>query len=104
VLDHGRGAWSDSTHGAWHDGVRAVVGDGTLLGVAGVWALAALVLPLFVRGRAFAIDLVGAAIWGAGLAAGTQALAPDLGGAVLGATLAGVLAVLVRASRAPSAA
>ena len=104
VLDHGRGAWADSTHGAWHDGVRAVVGDGTLLGVAGVWALAALVLPLFVRGRAFAIDLVGAAIWGAGLAAGTQALAPDLGGAALGATLAGVLAVLVRASRAPSAA
>jgi eukaryotic-like serine/threonine-protein kinase len=104
VLDHGRGAWADSTHGAWHGGVRAVVGDGTLLGVAGVWALAALVLPLFVRGRAFAIDLLGAAIWGAGLAAGTQALTPDLGGAVLGATLAGVLAVLVRASRVPVAA
>jgi hypothetical protein len=35
---------------------------------------------------------------------GTQALAPDAGAAVLGAVLAGVLAVLVRASRAPAAA
>jgi hypothetical protein len=85
-------------------GVQPIVGDGTLLAVAGVWALAALTLPLFVRGRAFAYDLLGAAIWGAGLAAGTQALAPDVGAAVLGATLAGVLAVLVRASRAPAAA
>jgi hypothetical protein len=67
-------------------------------------ALAALALPLFVRGRAFATDVLGALLWGGALAAGTQALAPDLGAAVLGATLAGVLAVLVRASRAGGAA
>jgi hypothetical protein len=72
--------------------------------VAGVWALAALTLPLFVRGKAFALDLAGATVWGAALAAGTQALAPDVGAAVLGATLAGVLAVLARASRAGGAA
>jgi eukaryotic-like serine/threonine-protein kinase len=104
VLGHGRGAWAGDSHGTWHDGVRAVVGDGAVIGVAGVWALAALLLPVFVRGRTFALDLVGAAIWGAGLAVGTQALAPDAGAAVLGAVLAGVLAVLVRASRAPVAA
>jgi eukaryotic-like serine/threonine-protein kinase len=104
VLGHGRGAWAGDTRGAWDQGVRAVVGDGRLLGVAAVWALAALLLPLFVRGRTFAADLVGATVWGAALAAGTQALAPDVGAAVLGAALAGVLAVLVRASRVPAAA
>jgi hypothetical protein len=104
VLDRGRGAWANDTHGAWHDGVRAVAGNGTILGVAGVWALAALLLPVFVRGRAFSLDLLGALIWGGALAVGTQALAPDVGAAVLGAVLAGVLAVLVRASRAPAAA
>jgi eukaryotic-like serine/threonine-protein kinase len=104
ILGHGRGAWAGDSGRAWHEGVRAVVGDGAVIGVAGVWALAALLLPLFVRGRTFALDLVGAAVWGAGLAMGTQALAPDAGAAVLGAVLAGVLAVLVRASRAPAAA
>jgi hypothetical protein len=101
VLGHGRGAWADDVGAAWREGVQPVVGDGTVVAVAGVWALAALVLPLFVRGRTFVHDLLGATVWGAGLAAGTQALAPDVGAAVLGATLAGVLAVLVRASRAP---
>jgi eukaryotic-like serine/threonine-protein kinase len=104
VLDHGRGAWAGSAHDAWQEGIKPVVGDGTVLAVAGVWALAALTLPLLVRGRTFALDLAGAAIWGTALAAGTQALAPDVGAAVLGAVLAGVLAVLVRASRGPAAA
>jgi hypothetical protein len=80
------------------------VGDGLIVAVAGVWALAALTLPLLVRGRALGPDLVGAAIWGTALAAGTHALAPDIGAAVLGATLAGVLAVLIRASRSGIAA
>jgi hypothetical protein len=101
VLGHGRAAWADDIGAAWREGVQPVVGDVTVVAVAGVWALAALLLPLFVRGKAFAYDLLGAAVWGAGLAAGTQALAPDMGAAVLGATLAGVLSVLVRASRAP---
>jgi len=104
VLVHGRGAWADDPSQAWHLGVEPVVGDGLIVAVAGVWALAALVLPLLVRGRALGPDLVGAAVWGAALAAGTHALAPDIGAAVLGATLAGVLAVLIRASRASDAA
>jgi eukaryotic-like serine/threonine-protein kinase len=100
VVVHGRAAWADDPGRAWRDGVTPIVGDGKVLAVAGVWALAALTLPLLVRGRAFALDLVGALAWGAALAAGTQALAPDAGAAILGATLAGVLAVLARASRA----
>jgi hypothetical protein len=104
VLGHGRGAWADDPSRAWQEGVQPIVGDGLILAVAGVWALAALALPLFVRGRALGPDLVGALVWGAALAAGTQALAPDIGAAVLGAALAGVLAVLVRASRASGAA
>jgi eukaryotic-like serine/threonine-protein kinase len=104
VLGHGRGAWADDPSRAWHEGVEPIVGDGLVLAVTGVWALAALALPLFVRGRALGPDLAGALVWGAALAAGTQALTPDIGTAVLGATLAGVLAVLVRASRASDAA
>jgi hypothetical protein len=104
VLGHGRGAWADDPSLAWHEGVQPIVGNGLILAVAGVWALAALALPLLVRGRALGPDLVGAVIWGTALAAGTQALAPDIGSAVLGATLAGVLAVLIRASRASGAA
>jgi hypothetical protein len=104
VLVHGRGAWADDPGQAWRLGVEPVVGDGLIVAVAGVWALAALTLPLLVRGRALGPDLVGAAIWGTALAAGTHALAPDIGAAVLGATLAGVLAVLIRASRSGIAA
>jgi len=60
-----------------------------------------------VRGRAFALDLVGATAWAAGLASATQALAEATGGhggagvrgLVAGAVAAGVLAVAARASR-----
>jgi hypothetical protein len=79
-----------------------------VLGVALVWALAAAVLPVVVRGRAAAVDLVMATAWAAGLAAGTQAVAgtlawpggaPAVHGVVASAILAGVLAVAARASR-----
>jgi hypothetical protein len=104
VIVHGRTAWADDPGAAWRKGVQPIVGDGSILAVGGVWALAALTLPVFVRGRAFALDVVGATVWAAGLAAGTQAIAPDAGAAVMGAVLAGVLAVLARASRAADAA
>jgi hypothetical protein len=104
IVVHGRGAWAGDATAAWRHGVQPVVGDGSILAVSGVWALAALTLPLFVRGRAFALDIVGATAWAAGLAAGMQAIAPDAGAAVMGAVLAGVLAVLARASRAADAA
>lgn len=99
VIVHGRASWADDPGRAWRHGVKPVVGDGTLLAVGGVWALAALTLPLLVRGKAFALDLIGATVWAGALAAGTQALTHDAGAAVLGATLAGVVAVFTRASR-----
>src|SRR6185436_17014671 len=45
-----------SAAGVYHDVLVPIVTSGALL-VAGLWALAALVLPLLVRGRIFAVDL-----------------------------------------------
>jgi hypothetical protein len=64
-----------------------------------------MLLPVLVRGRSPALDLVGAAAWAATLAAATQALAQALllhppRGLVPGALLAGVVAVTARATRA----
>jgi len=75
-----------------------------LVGV--VWGLAAAVLPLLVRGRVAAVDMVAATAWAAGLASATQALsgvigASDPGSVIPGAILAGVLAVLARAAATP---
>jgi eukaryotic-like serine/threonine-protein kinase len=64
-----------------------------------VWALAALVLPILVRGRLFAVDLVGATAWAAALGSATQAVAPGMRGLVAGAVVAGGVAVAARASR-----
>ncbi|WP_205696210.1 serine/threonine-protein kinase [Conexibacter sp. SYSU D00693] len=75
------------------------------LGVAAVWGAAAAVLPLLVRGRSLAVDVVLATTWAAGTAACTQALLDALTwsggptaprGLVAGAVLCGALAVLVR--------
>ena len=76
------------------------------LAVAGVWALAAALLPLLVRGRHAVVDLLGACVWAAGLALGTQAItraagAGDPHGLVGGAALAALLAVLAMALRRP---
>jgi hypothetical protein len=90
--------WQASTTHVWTDVLVPVVAHGGLL-VAGLWALAALVLPLLVRGRVFAVDLVGATIWAAALGSATQAVAPDMRGLVVGAVAAGGLAVAARAIR-----
>jgi hypothetical protein len=101
-------AWGDSGGAALSDAIGPLLSSGAL-GVAAVWAAAAAVLPWVVRGRAAAADIVLATAWAAGLAATTQAVAgalPWSGGApaprgvVAGAIAAGVLAVVVRASRA----
>ncbi|MEJ7784413.1 MAG: protein kinase [Solirubrobacteraceae bacterium] len=76
--------------------LKAMVEDPALV-VAGVWAAAAAVLPLLVRGRNVGTDLLAALAWAAALAGGTQAAGgPTLVGA---AALAAVLAVLARALR-----
>jgi hypothetical protein len=67
-----------------------------------VWVAFAVLLPVLVRGRALVLDLIGAAIWAAGLIAAHGALgqfiAPDVPldtarGIVAGAVLGVVLAV-----------
>jgi hypothetical protein len=92
------GDWQRSTQHAWTDVLVPIVTHGALL-VAALWALAALALPYVVRGRVFALDLVGATIWAAALGSATQAVAPEMRGLVAGAVAAGGLAVAARASR-----
>jgi len=78
--------------------------DPVALALAPLWALAALVLPWLVRGRALALDVIGAAIWAAALAAGTATVADSAGlaeprGLAAGALLAGALAFLAARAR-----
>jgi hypothetical protein len=66
------------------------------------WAAFAAVLPLAVRGRSLALDVLAAAVWAAALAAAHQGIAElaagdvaldQARGAVAGAALAGFVAV-----------
>jgi hypothetical protein len=117
VAGAARGAWTRAALGAaglwWlllaepllgRDLIFGETGDlGTLLTrgallLAPVWAVAALVLPWLVRGRALAVDVVAATTWAAGLAGATGAVAESAGlgdprGLVVGALLAGALAL-----------
>jgi hypothetical protein len=75
------------------------------LALAALWAVAALALPIVVRGRVLAADVVGATAWAAALGSATQAVAdtlswqPTMRGLVAGAVVAGGLAVAFAASR-----
>ena len=99
-------AWWDSAADALRDAVAPALSGGAVL-LAALWGAAAAALPLVVRGRAFALDLVGATAWAAGLASATQAVAEATGGdgtagvrgLVAGAVAAGAVAVAARASR-----
>jgi eukaryotic-like serine/threonine-protein kinase len=91
-------AWQASAADALHDVLAPAASGGALL-VAALWGVAALALPLLVRGRVFAIDLVAASAWAAALGSATQAVAPEMRGLVAGAVAAGGLAVAARASR-----
>ena len=82
----------------------------SVLAGAGVWAVAAALLPWVVRGRSATLDLIGATIWSAalllassprylGLPAQVLSLTPR--GALLGALLGAAIAVLARALRGP---
>jgi hypothetical protein len=97
------GAWDGSALDAIRDALVPLLSGGTLA-IAALWALAAALLPVLVRGRSAALDLVAAAGWAAALAAATQALGEALvldppRGLVGGALLAGVVAVGARALR-----
>jgi eukaryotic-like serine/threonine-protein kinase len=77
-----RGDWEGSISAAASDALGPLV-SGPALAPAAVWAAFALLLPLVVRGRWLAVDLVGAFLWAAGLIAAHTAL-----GDVLAATTA----------------
>jgi hypothetical protein len=84
---------------ALDDVLAPLLTSGALL-YAALWAVAALLLPWLVRGRWLALDLVAAAVWAAALGAGSAAIAETIGvaqppGLVVGALVAGVLAVAV---------
>jgi hypothetical protein len=96
-------AWRDSVVDVWTRVIDPIV-TGPTLALCAVWAVAAAVLPLVVRGRTAAIDMIAAACWAIGLGVATGALAtaagvPDPRGLVAGALVAGAAAVVARAVR-----
>jgi len=98
------GAWRDSVMDAGRDAIVPLLAGGTLA-LAALWALAAALLPLLVRGRSAALDVVAAAGWAAALAASTEALSQALvldapRGLVAGALVGATVAVGARAARA----
>jgi eukaryotic-like serine/threonine-protein kinase len=105
------GAWwlalSGPARGPHPDGTAALrtALEGGALAYAAVWAAAALLLPWLVRGRNLALDVVAASAWAAGLASATAAVARRLNaaeprGLVVGAVVAGLLAVALARVRA----
>ncbi|MEA2185860.1 MAG: eukaryotic-like serine/threonine-protein kinase [Solirubrobacteraceae bacterium] len=98
-----RATWEGSAVDAARDALWPLLTGGALA-LAVLWAIAALLLPVLVRGRSAALDIVGATAWAAMLAAATQALAEALvldppRGLVAGAVAAAVVAVGARALR-----
>lgn len=98
-----RATWEGSALDAARDAVWPLLTGGALA-LAVLWAIAAVLLPVLVRGRSAALDLVGASAWAATLAAATQGLAQALvldppRGLVAGALAAAVVAVAARALR-----
>ena len=99
-----RAAWEGAAVEAVQHALWPAVAGGAL-GLVALWAVAAVLLPLLVRGRSAALDLVAVSGWAAALAAATQALSEALvldppRGLVAGALAGGVLAVAARAVRA----
>lgn len=85
----------DAAHPPHGVGAVAAVATDPSIALVGVWALAAMVLPLLVRGRVLAVDVVCATMWAAGLAAATQAaLGAPPRGLIVGSIAAGAGAVL----------
>jgi hypothetical protein len=83
--------------------------DGSVLAAAGIFAAAALVLPLLVRGRTPLLDALGALIWAAGLISALRVIAGSasppglLFGALLAAVVAAVLSRRIGGRLPPSA-
>jgi eukaryotic-like serine/threonine-protein kinase len=104
-----RGAWEGSVTTTAVHVIGPLLGLALLFGAA-LWALGAAVLPLLVRGRGAALDVVAATLWSGAIAVATPIFAAGLahGGAqpaprglVAGAVLGGAIAVAARALRGP---
>jgi len=101
LLSDGPGAgsealWRDNPQLAFDDAVIPLV-SGSTLAVAGVWAVAAVVLPLIVRGRSAVIDALAAAGWALATGFATAAVSGGVARGALAGALAG--AALVVATR-----
>jgi hypothetical protein len=105
-----RPEWEGSISAAASDALAPLL-SGPSLAPAVVWAVAALLLPLVVRGRWLAMDLVGAGLWAAGLLLALAALGDLLAattalgqprGAIAGAIGAGLVAVAVSQMAPPA--
>jgi tRNA A-37 threonylcarbamoyl transferase component Bud32 len=97
--------WKGSASTAITDVVTPLI-DGQVLAAAGIFAAAALVLPVLVRGRTPLIDALGALIWAAGLITTLRLVAGGASppGLLFGALVAAALAVLIsRHAWTPSA-
>jgi eukaryotic-like serine/threonine-protein kinase len=94
--------WQESAGVAFSDLIVPLFA-GPVLATAAVWALAAMALPLLVRGRAPILDALGALIWAAGLITAVRLVAGEaaeppglLFAALVAATVAAVLARRMR--------
>ncbi len=105
-----RAAWEASLSGSATHVIAPVFTLGLLVGAV-VWAAAAAILPLIVRGRSAGLDVVAAVAWMVALLAVpapvVHALDPRLAmtsprGALLGAALGCAVAICARALRGPS--
>jgi eukaryotic-like serine/threonine-protein kinase len=106
-----RADWQGSIGGAAAHGLAPALTSPALTPIV-VWAGFAAVLPLFVRGRLFVLDLAGAAAWTAGLAVAHRALGGLLAsstpfdsarGSLAGAIVAALVAVCAAALWRPAA-
>jgi hypothetical protein len=88
--------WTGSASTAISDVVAPLI-DGSVLAAAGIFAAAALVLPLLVRGRTPLLDGLGALIWAAGLISALRVVAGSTSppGLLFGALLAAVVAAVL---------
>jgi hypothetical protein len=105
----GRTVWEGSLQSATTHTIAPLLSLPVLLG-ATLWAAAAAVLPLLVRGRSAPLDVLAATVWSAALAAAAPLAGSGLSahtalasprGAILGAVFGGALAVGARALRGP---
>jgi predicted Ser/Thr protein kinase len=92
-------SWAGSAGVAFSD-VLMPLASFSVMAAAAVWAVAAVILPLLVRGRAPVVDLVGALVWAAGLASALRLVAGP-GGEPAGLLIATALAAIGAAVLAP---